>query len=204
MMVIGLTGGIASGKSTVATMLRKANIPVVDADELAHFATRSNSPILKDVARVFGNDIIAPDGTLDRKKLADIVFCDDNKRKILEALLHPIVKALSKERLKQLEQDGHKIAVYMAPLIFETNLYNDMAKTILVVADRTIVLERAALRDQSTHEQVQRRLNAQFDDMKKRAMADVIVENNGTLDDLYENLQHAWHILTGMHLPASP
>lgn len=201
MMVIGLTGGIASGKSTVAAMLRKANIPVVDGDELAHRLTLPNSPVMPRIIRLFGETIITEDGSLDRKKVAAIVFADAGKRKELEAILHPEISRLSKAILKRYEDDGHDIAVYMAPLIFEAGIDKELFKTIVVIAPRELMQQRAMTRNGSSAEQIAKRMNAQLDDATKIAKADAVIENRGSLEDLYDNLSRAWKKVTGLELP---
>lgn len=202
MIVIGLTGGIASGKSTVAAMLQNAKIPVIDADDLAKRVTEKGSPVLSDIVALFGRDILANDQTLDRKKLAKIVFDDGNLLRKLEAIVHPAVEHLRRLLLTELEHSGHKVAVYMAPLIFEKDLHKDkdLAKTLLITADQDLIKRRIANRDGLSMVEAQKRIDAQLDDETKITMADEVIENNGTMDELYKNLALAWQRLTGMKL----
>ncbi len=200
MMVVGLTGGIASGKSTVAAMLRKANIPVIDADQLAHQLTEPHAPLLKEIAHLFGDDIIAATGALDRKKLAQIVFGDQTKLRKLEAILHPAIRLLAREQLQELADNGQPVAVYMAPLIFEKNLHHDFDKTMLIVTDRDIAIARAHKRDNLPTEHIHKRIDAQMNTEQKIALADEVIENNGTMEDLYINLSAAWKRITGSDL----
>lgn len=204
MMVIGLTGGIACGKNTVATMLRNASIPVIDADIVARFVTQKGSDTLKKIVAVFGDEVLASDQTLDRKKLAQIIFNDYRLRKMLEAIVHKEIEEERKKELKILEEKGHKIAVYMAPLIFETGLHHQLDKTLLVVARRDLILDRVLKRDGWSLDDIQKRMDAQMDEETKKTLADEIIENNGSLDELYKNLVHAWKKLTGMELIESP
>jgi dephospho-CoA kinase len=201
MMVIGLTGGIASGKSTVAAMLRKANIPVIDADDLAREVTQKGSLALSQIVAIFGSDVLAEDQSLDRKKLGNIVFHNHALLKKLEAILHPAIKKLSKEKLKSLKEAGHQFAIYVAPLIFETGLEKELSKTILITTNRDIALKRASLRDQASFDHIEQRMNAQLDEATKKSMADQIIENNGSLLDLFCQLQTVWKNLTGQTLP---
>ncbi len=124
MLVIGLTGGIGSGKSTVAAMLRNAKVPVVDADELARQVIEKNSPGLHELVKVFGADVLNNDGTLNRKRLALIVFSDDRALSQLESILHPKIALACTKALCELEMRGYKIAVYMAPGSFLRNALN--------------------------------------------------------------------------------
>lgn len=201
MMVIGLTGGIASGKSTIAAMLRHANIPVIDADELAREVTKENSPTLARITKQFGNGILTNHLSLDRKKLASIVFDDRTLLKKLEAIIHPAIEELRKKQISALEQAGHPVCVYVAPLIFETGIDQSLDATILVTAKKEFVLERILKRDNLSQEDAQKRVDAQLSDDEKRKLADLIIENNGDLDDLYRKLSSTWKKLTGLCLP---
>jgi dephospho-CoA kinase len=201
MMVIGLTGGIASGKNTVAVILKKANIPVIDADELAKLITKSGSNALKEIVEIFGHKMLSEKNLkLDRKKLAEIVFNDQKKLKQLENILHPKIEQLRQFYTEKLKQKGHKIVVYMAPLLFETGLYKNMDKTLLITANQTTREDRIQKRDKISLKNARARINAQMDEEKKIKMADEVIENNGTLDELYKNLVFAWKNLTGMIL----
>lgn len=200
MMVIGLTGGIACGKNTVATMLRKANIPVIDADLVARQVTEKGSSALKKIVAVFGDEVLKKDQTLDRQKLGQIIFNNYRLRKILEDIVHPEIEQARKKELNALEKTGHKIAVYMAPLIFETDLHHQLDKTLLVIARRDLVLNRVLKRDALSLSDIQKRIDAQMDEETKIALADEVIENNGSLDELHKNLVYAWKKLTGMEL----
>lgn len=201
MMVIGLTGGIASGKSTVAAMLRNANIPVIDADILARNVTTKGSVALAKIIAIFGETILAQDGSLDRQKLGKIVFADQRLLRRLESIIHPAILELSKQELKALEIKGHAIVVYMAPLIFEQNLQSFLTKTILIIADKDIAKMRAVKRDTLSLEEIEQRMNAQLSDSEKSIKADYIIENNGTINELYKKLMIVWTKITGQQLP---
>lgn len=196
MMVIGLTGGIASGKSTVAAMLRNANIPVIDADDLAREATKVGSPGLTEVVAAFGRDILRADQSLDRAKLATIVFADEHRLRQLEAILHPKIEQLFNREMQQLESFGHPIVVYMAPLLFEKQIHRKLAKTLLVVANDDLRKTRLVARDQLTREDAEKRFKAQLTDDCKIKLADEIIENNGSMDELYNNLCQAFERVT--------
>lgn len=201
MLVIGLTGGIASGKSTVAAMLTNANIPVIDADILARQVTKKDSPALSKIVSVFGPKILADDHTLDRQALAKIVFAHRDLLRKLEAIIHPEIELLAQQKLTDLERKGHQVAVYMAPLIFETNLHKRLTHTILITAKKEIAVARAQKRDQLEASDIQKRIDAQLDDDTKSRLADYVIANNGSIKELYANLVIAWKKLTGMRLP---
>lgn len=200
MMVIGLTGGIGSGKSTVATMLLNANIPVIDADKLARELTEKSSEANKEIAQKFG-EVFFADGSLNRAKLAAQVFSDPKKLLELENILHPKIEDLRKSRLAKLEKEGYKVAIYMAPLIFEKGLEKNLDQVILVVADGNIKLSRITKRDNLSHEEAKRRINAQMRDEEKRSKAHVVIENNGSLSELYQKLSLAFKEISGIDLP---
>lgn len=203
MMIIGLTGGIASGKSTVARMLEDANIPVVDADELARRVTAPGSDALAKLVEIFGQEILDKENRLDRKKLSHIVFSKKDDLKKLESILHPQIQSLANREFAKLKNEGHKIIVYMAPLIFEANLHDKLDKTMLVIADLDVRVNRARARDKLSDEEINHRIAMQLSDEEKSRLADVIIENNGNVDELYKNLCTAFFKLTGINL-ASP
>ncbi len=200
MKVIGLTGSIASGKSTVAAMLRDANIPVIDADELAREAVSLNTPALKEITHLFGQATLNADGSLNRKALGSLVFDDDKKRKQLEAIVHPEVRRLFFDQLAQLEKRGANFVVYMAPLLFETNIYKSLEKNVLVVADEQIMIERVNRRDGLTFAETAKRISAQMSNSEKIALADAVIVNNGSIEELEKNLKLVWLQITGAPL----
>lgn len=201
MIVIGLTGGIASGKSTAAVLLRHANIPVIDADHLARLAVEKGSDGLRKIVNAFGVEILMPDLSLNRAKLGHIIFQNFDLLKKLEDILHPEIRRLCLIELNKLKEAGHKVAVYMAPLLFEKDLQREMDKTLLIVADETLRRKRIEARDLLSLDEIDNRLKAQLSDDVKMALADEIVINNGTKSELYKNLTLAWQRLTGMQLP---
>ncbi|HXW52982.1 MAG TPA: dephospho-CoA kinase [Myxococcota bacterium] len=204
MLVIGLTGGIGSGKSMVAAMLRNADVPVVDADQLAKRVTEKNSAGLKEVVQAFGAQVLNDDGTLNRKRLASMVFADEMALRKLEAILHPKIATAYRAALAELEAGGHNIAVYMAPLLFEKQLENRVDKTLLIVAPMETRTMRLKTRDGLSQEEITQRMKAQLSDEERAKRADEIVENNGTIDELYKNLSIAWKRLTGLKLDGIP
>lgn len=195
MKIIGLTGSIASGKSTVAAILSDANIPVIDADQLSHAATAPHSPTVAKVAAVFPG-VVDAHGVLQRKKLASIVFDDREKRKQLESIVHPEISRLFEKKVGELKKHGHHIAVYVAPLLFETGLYRLLDKNILVVAYEHLLVARMAQRDGLDDTAAKKRLSAQMSNEEKAKLADEIIINNGSIAELKERLQETWFRLT--------
>lgn len=200
MMVIGLTGGIACGKNTVATMLSSANIPIIDADIISRETTKKSSRALAKIVEVFGSDVLKDDGSLDRKKLGAIVFHDEALRKKLEDIVHPEIEKIKNEHLARLREQNVPVAVYMAPLIFETDLHRTLDKTILVVAHRDIAMARAMKRDNLSALEIKKRMDAQMNEKEKAERADVVIYNNGSINELYEQVSAAWEKLTGAKL----
>lgn len=203
MKIIGLTGSIASGKSTVAAMLAKANIPVIDADQLAREATKKNSVGLHKIVTEFGDDILTTEGTLDRKALGQRVFDNASLRKKLENILHPIIEQERLRKLEELKSAGHEVAVYMAPLIFEAALHKKLDATILVVAPMDIMIERIMKRDSLSRTDAEKRIRAQLDDETKASLADAVIVNDGSPAMLLEKLASTWKAVTGIPLMGS-
>jgi dephospho-CoA kinase len=182
--LFGLTGGIASGKSTVAARLRKRGVPVIDADQLARDAVAKGTPGLAEVVKAFGKEVLATDGALDRKKLAAEVFRDDAKRKTLNAIVHPIVTMLTFKRASELRDEGHELACYEAALIVENGVADAFRPLVLVAAPEEAQIARASARDGAAEDEVRGRIRAQMPLADKVKVADFVIENAGTLPDL--------------------
>jgi dephospho-CoA kinase len=182
--LFGLTGGIASGKSAVAARLRARGVPVIDADALARDAVAVGSQGLAAVVRTFGEGVLSPEGALDRKKLAAIVFGDDEKRAALNAIVHPRVAARTLEAAADLRDAGHALACYEAALIVENGVADAFRPLIVVAAPEDVQVERVCLRDGSTAEEARARIAAQLPLAEKVRAADFVIENTGSLADL--------------------
>ncbi len=189
MDVYGLTGGIGSGKSTVAELLEEYGVPVVSADELSRVVVAPGSEGLRVVAEKFGPEIVGEDGGLDRRRMASVVFRDTERRRELEAILHPRIRDRFEQVLDALEKAGHEVAVYEVPLLFERNLEGEMKAVILVTAPMPVRIARVRARDDVTETEVRARIAAQMDEDSKRRRADYIVENNGSLDELRREVE---------------
>jgi dephospho-CoA kinase len=182
--VIGLTGGIATGKSTFAAALRALGAPVIDADALARQAVARGSPGLAEVVRAFGEEVLAPSGELDRKKVAARVFADAGGRARLEAIVHPAVRRAAQDELERLARAGHALAFQDIPLLYENGLDRAMDLVVVVYAPRERQLERLAARDGLSRAEAEARLAAQLPVEEKAARADVLVVNLGTVEEL--------------------
>lgn len=182
--VFGLTGGIGSGKSSVAALLRERGVPVVDADELAREAVAAGSAGLAEVVAAFGPEVVGPDGELDRKRVGSLVFADSAARKRLNAITHPIVRRLSQERFAALDAAGVSLAAYDVPLLFEVGLDQVLRPVVVVAAREATQLARVVARDALSEADVRARLAAQLPLAEKRARADHVLENDGTREDL--------------------
>jgi dephospho-CoA kinase len=179
MRLVGLTGGIATGKSTFAAALRALGVPVVDADQLARAAVASGTPGLAAVVAEFGRDVLGSDGELDRSRMAARVFTDPSARARLEAIVHPAVRALFREELDRLSAAGHPVAVYDVPLLYEAGLERKVDLAVVVWAPREAQIARLQARDGLDRAAAEARLAAQLPIDDKAARADVVVENDG-------------------------
>ncbi len=184
MRVVGLTGGIASGKSTFAAALRSRGVPVVDADALARAAVAAGSPALAEIAREFGAGVIAPDGSLDRPRMAAIAFGDPEARRKLEAITHPAVRRAMAAETARLAAAGHELAFYDTPLLFEVGLDRTLDCVVVVWAPPAVQRARLAARDGLAAPAADARLAAQLPIDEKAARADFVVENTGGVAEL--------------------
>jgi dephospho-CoA kinase len=182
--LIGLTGGIASGKSTVATILRRLGAAVVDADELAREVVRPDTPGWNEIVKAFGTEVLQPDRSLDRQKLRTAIFSDPEARKKLEAIIHPRVRALAEQRIREHATAGFEIVVYDGPLLFDGNLQDSLRPVVLVASDVATQKKRLQERDHLSESAAEKHIAAQMSLEDKRRLADYVIENNGTLEDL--------------------
>jgi len=179
--VLGLTGGIGSGKSTVARMFTDRGVPVVDADALAREVVAPGQPALAEIAAAWPK-VIAPDGALDRKRLGAIVFADPAARTRLEAITHPHIQVLGTERLAALAGAGHALALYAAPLLVETGRAGDFDGLIVVTASAATQIARARARDGLNQAEAEARIRAQLPTADKVRLATHVIDNDGDLD----------------------
>lgn len=187
-MIIGLTGSIASGKSTVADMLRKRKLPIVDADVVSRLVVEPGSKTLKDIVEVFGQEVLREDGGLDRKKLGELIFNDTESRQKLNAIIHP---AIRKEMLRQRDewlQKGSETVIMDIPLLFESELQHFVDKILVVSVTEEIQLRRLMARNALTETEARVRMASQLPIEIKEKGADAILYNNGEIEETEEQL----------------
>lgn len=182
--VVGLTGGIATGKSTVAELFRELGVPVVQADELAHEVMAPGGPAHHDLVQYFGPRVLGANGQVDRKWLGEVVFGDATKRAQLNAIVHPKVAELSAKRIAALKGSEAPYVVYEAALLVEVGRHKDFDALVVVHSDSEVQAQRLAMRDGLGPQAVKARLDAQASAEEKLAVADIVVHNQGTIADL--------------------
>lgn len=179
--IVGLTGGIASGKSTVSQMLADHGVTIVDADEIARDVVEPGRPALQDIREAFGDDVIDEDGTLNREALGSLIFDDPEARERLNAITHPRIAREMRRRADAAGQRGEPWVVYDAALIVENGLEDAFDCLVVVTADATTQIERLQSRDDISRSEAQSRLDAQMPLEAKVEVADYLVDNNGAL-----------------------
>ncbi|ASN05027.1 dephospho-CoA kinase [Virgibacillus necropolis] len=197
-LIIGLTGSIASGKSTVSTMFHDYNIPVVDADKISRDVVCPGEEAYQQIVETFGEEILLEDKTVDRKKLGAIIFPDKEKRTELNEIVHPAVR---KKMLKQKDDyiaGGANCVVLDIPLLFESKLTHFVDKTVVVYVNKETQLDRLMKRDNSLVADANSRINSQLSLEEKAELADVVIDNNGTKEKTREQLDdllQVWKII---------
>lgn len=182
-VVIGLTGGIASGKSTVSNMVKKLGITVVDADEISRDVVEIGKPAYNQIVDVFGADILQQDHTLDREKLGALIFSNQKRREQLNKIVHPEVRKEMLRQVKKEKKQGSRAVVLDIPLLFESKLTYMVDKTLLVYVDEQTQLERLMQRNGYAKAEAKLRIQSQLPLKDKRKLADEIIDNNGTIEN---------------------
>jgi dephospho-CoA kinase len=182
--LVGLTGGIASGKSTVAKILQRLGAAIVNADDLAREVVLPGREAWKEVVAAFGVDILQTDQNLDRQKLRTLIFNQPEARKRLESIIHPRVRALAEERIRQYGAAGYPVVIYEVPLLFEGKLQEWLRPVILVACNLETQTARLQKRDHLARADAEKHIAAQMSLAEKRRLADYVIENNGSLADL--------------------
>jgi dephospho-CoA kinase len=195
MLKIGLTGGIASGKSVVSAYLRELGAPVFDADEASRRSVRKDTPGLAQVRAAFGDDYLQEDGNLDRQKMADTVFKDVKARRKLEAIVHKMVRTAADDFVREQEKAGSKVVFFDVPLLIECGWHKDVDVVWLVSLPREEQVRRAVLRDKASAENIKARIAAQMSLEEKAKFADLIIDNSGTLSNTKKQVAEAWENL---------
>lgn len=202
--VIGLTGGIASGKSVVARELRALGVAVIDADLLAREVVAKGSEGLAEVVRAFGEEVLQPDGTLDRERVAARVFHDAEARARLNAIVHPRIGQLSLERIAAAQASSTPYVVYEAPLLVETGSYRGLSALVVVATAPATQLTRVIARDGMSTESAQARLAAQMPLEAKVAVADYVIQNDAGVAELTAQVAALHQTLCKRFTPATP
>jgi dephospho-CoA kinase len=196
-LLVGLTGGIGTGKSTVSTMLRALGAVVIDADVLAREVAAPGEPTLARIVAEFGRGVLRADGTLDRKALGAIVFGDPAKRKRLEALTHPAIRERFASRLAEIAAHGfHGIAFFDAPVMIESGNYKTMDRLVVVVADEATQIARLMERDGMSRDEALARIRSQMPLSEKARLADYVIDNSGDRAATEKQVKRVYAALT--------
>ncbi|MFC7684410.1 dephospho-CoA kinase [Ureibacillus sp. GCM10028918] len=197
-MIIGLTGSIASGKSTVANMLKKYGLPIVDADVVARLVVEPGTPTLQKIVEAFGEDALTENGAMNREKIGAIVFNDEEKRKMLNSIIHP---AIREEMIRQRDEhveNGAETVIMDIPLLFESKLQHFVEKILVVSVTEETQLKRLMERNQLPEEDAKARIRSQLPLTVKEQGADAVINNNGTIEQTAEQLEtilRNWNVI---------
>jgi dephospho-CoA kinase len=193
MLTIGVTGGIGSGKSTVTKFLDELGAPIIDADKVGHAIYAPDGPAYGDVIAAFGRGILASDGTIDRKKLGPIVFADAGALKRLNSIVHPKMFARMRGMIEHLRAGGERNPIVVeAAILIEANWQALFDEIWLVIASKERVVERIERDRGLKPEQTEARIRAQLPDAERKKHSSLVISNNGTIDELREEIAHLW------------
>lgn len=196
-MRIGLTGGIATGKSTVSRMLQTRGAAIVDADQVAREVVEPHTPGWRRIRERFGDRILRPDGYLDRKALRDVVFRDPQARRDLNGILHPLIRERMLEKAEFLERERPgRVIVFDIPLLYESRLTDWVEKVIVVYVPESVQIRRLMEREGIGEEEALRMVRAQMPIEEKKRMADCLIDNSGSLEETERQVDHLWRCLT--------
>ena len=199
MLLAGLTGGIASGKNSVAVILKGLGAKVIDADLLSRELVGNGMPAWQEIADAFGPAVIKSDGSLNRQALGEIIFADDEKRELLNSILHPKIIEEERRRICLIKKDApHSIVIVNAALLIESGNYKEMDKVIVLSVDEDTIIKRLALRDDLSPDESRLRIKAQSSISEKLKCADFVIENNGTMEELNEKVSRVYGELKAM------
>jgi dephospho-CoA kinase len=182
-LVIGLTGGIASGKSTVSNILKEMDITIIDADVEARLAVEKGEPAYQKIVAEFGDEIVLPGGDIDRQKLGSIIFHNAEKRQLLNSIVHPEVRKRMNDQVEAARISGEQVIILDIPLLFESKLTYMVEKTILVYVDKDIQLKRLMERNDLSLEEAEARIKSQMPLSEKVDLADAVITNNGSISE---------------------
>jgi len=197
-LLVGLTGGIATGKSTVSALLRELGAEIIDADQIARQVVEPGQPAWRQIVEEFGRDVLSPDGTLDRKKLGAIVFANPERRKRLEAITHPAIRARVKARVDELTAQGFAgIAFYDAAILIEALGHQDMDRIVVVMTDEATQVARLRGRDGTDDAEGRRKIASQMPLAEKAKLADYVIDNSGDREATAEQVRRVFATLMG-------
>lgn len=196
MKLVGLTGGIATGKSTVAALLRELGAEIIDADQLAREIVEPGKEAWREIVAAFGQEILDPNNAINREKLRTIVFRNPKARQKLQAITHPRIRELARQRIRALEAAGAAVVIYDAPLLFENKVHLWLRPVILVACDLETQKQRLRDRDRLGEEEIDLHLRAQMPLDEKRKLADYVIENTDTREELRKQVEELWRKLT--------
>lgn len=192
MRVIGLTGGIASGKSSVAKILERLGAAVIDADALAREVVAPGEPAYQAIVAEFGEEVLAPDRTINRRALGRMVFADPEALRRLERITHPAIGERAEQKLSDLRRQGTRVAFYVAPLLIEAGVASRVYEVWVVYADAGTQLKRLMERDGFSRDEALRRIAAQMPMDEKKAYGRVVIDNRGTPEQLERQVREVW------------
>ncbi|ORX96929.1 dephospho-CoA kinase [Basidiobolus meristosporus CBS 931.73] len=195
MRVVGLTGGISTGKSTVSRMLSEAGYPIIDADLIAREILYPGKPAYNKIVKTFSTEILQANGEIDRAKLGALVFSDESARKKLNSCTHPYVKRRMVELVLYYYVTGHSLVFLDVPLLYEAKLDKFVSCVVVVYCSTEAQLQRLIKRDGSTAEAAQDRINAQMSIEEKKGLADIVIHNTGTIQETQEQVKALLHKL---------
>ncbi|RAL26821.1 dephospho-CoA kinase [Thermoflavimicrobium daqui] len=195
-MRVGLTGGIATGKSTVSSMFEDHGAVIIDADQIAREVVEPGSKGAQKVEEEFGEQVFFSDGSLNRAALGEIIFRNQSLRRKLNQILHPLIMDEMELRTQRiLKENKHKIVFWDVPLLIEENLTNFVEKVIVVYIPEPVQLKRLMKRNDLTEEEARRRINAQMSIEEKKRYADFLIDNSGTLENTERQVDQIWNCL---------
>ena len=192
MRVVGLTGGIASGKSTVGRMFVELGARLVDADLLARQVVEPGKPAWGEIVDRFGQGVLNPDQTLNREKLGEIIFRDPAKRQVLNDITHPRIGAEMLDQIQRFQQEGAAVVLIDAALLLESPATSWIRPVVVVAAAEEVQAERILQRDGLSREQALARIQSQMSEEERQARADFVIDNSGTLEDLRRRVEEVW------------
>lgn len=184
MQVIGLTGGIATGKSTVCAILENAGAVIIDADRIARKLVKKNLPAYRQIVDTFGKSILLPDGEINRTALGDLIFNDPRKKQLLNKIVHPQVGKETDRQLKRIEKNNpHALVILDIPLLLESGLHKNLSEVIVVYTPEHIQINRLMQRDHISQENALARIRSQMPIEEKKKLATIVIDNSGMLED---------------------